>query len=53
MKVGYEVRFSHVFYRSTQMRSLDVIAEDIKKVTEATEGLLQTVLAPAIGDEEL
>ena len=53
VKVGYEVRFSHVFYRSTQMRSLDVIAEDIKKVTEATEGLLQTVLAPAIGDEEL
>lgn len=43
-QIGYELSFTKYFYKPTQLRSLEEIAADIKKLEAQTEGLLQEIV---------
>lgn len=44
-KIGYEINFTRYFYEYKPLRSLDEIREDILKLEEETEGLLEEILS--------
>ena len=46
-KIGYEVSFARYFYKPVPMRTLAEIREDILKLEQQTEGLLQKVVGAA------
>jgi len=43
-KVGYEINITKYFYEFKPLRSLEEIRQDIMKLEEETEGLIQTVI---------
>ena len=43
-KVGYEINMTKYFYEFKPLRSLEEIRQDIMKLEEETEGLIQTVI---------
>lgn len=43
-KIGYEISFTKHFYRPAELRSMDVIKNDIQKLEEATGNLLSDLL---------
>ena len=43
-KVGYEINFNRYFYRHTPLRSPQEIAEEMRALEQANEGLLRDVL---------
>ena len=46
-KIGYEISFTRHFYKPPKLRTLKEIAEDIRKLDEATEGLLPEIIGEA------
>jgi type I restriction enzyme M protein len=47
IKIGYEINFTHHFYKPVEMRTLDEIRADILAVERETEGLLEEVVGSA------
>lgn len=47
--VGYELSFTKYFYKPVQLRSMDEIVADLKKVEAETDGLLAEILGGLIG----
>jgi type I restriction enzyme M protein len=43
-KIGYEISFTKVFYKPVQLRSLDEIEADIKRVMHESDGLVLQAL---------
>ena len=43
-KVGYEINFNRYFYRHTPLRSPQEIADEMRALERANEGLLRDVL---------
>ena len=43
-KIGYEISFTKVFYKPVQLRSLDEIEADIKRVMHESDGLVIAAL---------
>jgi type I restriction enzyme M protein len=43
-QVGYEISFTKYFYKPVQMRSLEEIVADIRKIEADTDGLLNEIL---------
>lgn len=43
-KIGYEISFAKVFYKPVQLRSLDEIEADIKRVMHESDGLVMAAL---------
>jgi type I restriction enzyme M protein len=43
-KIGYEISFTKVFYKPVQLRSLDEIEADIKRVMHESDGLVMAAL---------
>jgi type I restriction enzyme M protein len=46
-KIGYEISFTRHFYKPPQLRTLDQIAADIRKLDEATEAQLSEIIGKA------
>ena len=44
IQVGYEISFTKYFYKPVQMRSLDDIVADIRKIEAETDGLLSEII---------
>ena len=44
-QVGYEISFTRYFYKPVQMRTLEEIVADIKKVEAETDGLLTEIIS--------
>ena len=44
IKIGYEISFTKYFYKPEKLRELDEIVEDLRKLQEETEGLLDKIL---------
>ena len=42
--VGYELSFTKYFYKPVQLRTLDAIMEDIRKIERDTDGLLDEIM---------
>lgn len=47
--VGYELSFTKYFYKPVQLRPMDEIVADLKKVEAETDGLLAEILGGLIG----
>lgn len=43
-KIGYELSFTKYFYRPTELRSIEEITADIRKIEQETDGLLSSIL---------
>ena len=43
-QIGYEISFTRYFYKPVQMRSLDEIVADIRKIEAETDGLMNEIL---------
>lgn len=43
-QIGYEISFTRYFYKPVQMRSLEEIIADIRKIEAETEGLLKEII---------
>lgn len=43
-QIGYEISFTRYFYKPVQMRTLDEIIADIKKIEAETDGLLKEII---------
>ena len=43
-KIGYEISFTKYFYQPVQLRTLDDIAADIRKIEKETDGLLNEII---------
>jgi type I restriction enzyme M protein len=43
-QIGYEISFTRHFYKPVQMRTLDEIIADIKKIEAETDGLLNEII---------
>ena len=43
-KIGYEVSFARYFYKPVPLRTLEQIRDDIVKLEQQTEGLLQKII---------
>jgi len=43
-QTGYEISFTRYFYKPVQMRSLDEIVADIRKIEAETDGLMNEIL---------
>ena len=43
-QIGYEISFTKYFYKPVQMRSLEEIIADIKKIEAETDGLLNEII---------
>jgi len=43
-QIGYEISFTKYFYKPVQMRSLEEIIADIKKIEAETDGLLSEII---------
>lgn len=43
-QIGYEISFTRYFYKPVQMRSLDEIVADIRKIEAETDGLLEEII---------
>ena len=46
-EIGYELSFTKDFYKPVQLRSLDEITADLRKLEEETAGLLDDILGGA------
>jgi type I restriction enzyme M protein len=44
IKIGYEISFTHEFYKPQPLRSLDEIRADILVLERETEGLISEVV---------
>ena len=44
VKIGYEISFTHYFYKPQPMRTLEEIRADILALERETEGLLEEIL---------
>lgn len=44
IQIGYEISFTKYFYKPIQMRTLDEIVADIKKIESETDGLLKEII---------
>ena len=44
-QVGYEISFTRYFYKPVQMRTLEEIVADIKKIEAETDGLLNEIIS--------
>jgi type I restriction enzyme M protein len=46
-KIGYEISFTKVFYKPVQLRSLEEIEADIKRVMHESDGLVSAAIGIA------
>jgi type I restriction enzyme M protein len=46
-KIGYEISFARYFYKPMPLRSISEIRDDIIKLEQQTEGLLQKIVGGA------
>ncbi len=53
VKIGYEISFTHYFYKPQPMRSLKEIRADILALEQETEGLLGEIVGGGTGLETL